>query len=627
MSQMAWDQIQMIDTAQMVADHDISALEAVIDVLLSCDIANEDPYSLCMHNYLQILQPLQLALEYTWDLYSRNTAMHRTTTRCLTAATAFKAALQQYAKAAQAEIDHVAETQMSHAGRPQCEHMRAQLRPLKKLHDAMRAALKAEEAFNQHERFVFRSRRITIGWAALHSVRISDLDNGDSLEALCSVLPMLAYGDISQVAWQELPAGDCVHFIQLAQRAVRYMLSEADAAHMSLQGARQQLAIQERGAKRVYHHSRNCFHQLKQVQQADRLPAREIPSSDEAERAEMQAEPSVLPAQRADVETQVQAAMSQPVQPRPFSPVKGGQVRYRASTESPIVVQGCVAALASDSHVGAEAVGTGEHSSVVQDMGSHEQGGSLEATQEGGVSLVTQQLEDLWAVMAAFDQDASLVAHEEAASAPDMNWDTRAISMPEPAQGVHTSIHNSTSVRLDLEALKAVERRHAEARIRATFADIKQKAFLDISQQLNSSSAEPHAAMRQDRTLRSALSGAQSVQGTPRHAGITKSIQHFSTSAPVSQMVKHLRSSSGIERLSSSNLPKQSRFARPPKAAGFQAQATSQSSQDVDQLHGQPMARGRPGAKEVPLSMYNASLASNGLMRLTSCVKLDKSGL
>lgn len=59
-------------------------------------------------------------------------------------------------------------------------------------------------------------------------------DNGDSLEALCSVLPMLAYGDISQEAWQDLRAGDCIHFIQLAQRAVRYMLSEADAAHMSL---------------------------------------------------------------------------------------------------------------------------------------------------------------------------------------------------------------------------------------------------------------------------------------------------------------------------------------------------------------------------------------------------------
>jgi len=59
-------------------------------------------------------------------------------------------------------------------------------------------------------------------------------DNDDSLDALCSVLPMLAYGDISQEAWQDLQAGDCIHFIQLAQRAVRYMLSEADAAHMSL---------------------------------------------------------------------------------------------------------------------------------------------------------------------------------------------------------------------------------------------------------------------------------------------------------------------------------------------------------------------------------------------------------
>lgn len=59
-------------------------------------------------------------------------------------------------------------------------------------------------------------------------------DNDDSLDAVCSVLPMLAYGDISQEAWQDLQAGDCIHFIQLAQRAVRNMLSEADAAHLSL---------------------------------------------------------------------------------------------------------------------------------------------------------------------------------------------------------------------------------------------------------------------------------------------------------------------------------------------------------------------------------------------------------
>ncbi len=48
--------------------------------------------------------------------------------------------------------------------------------------------------------------------------------------------------------------------------------------------------------------------------------------------------------------------------------------------------------------------------------------------------------------MASFDQEASPVAHEEAPSAPDMVWDAPAISMPEPAQGVHTSIHNSASV-------------------------------------------------------------------------------------------------------------------------------------------------------------------------------------
>ena len=35
--------------------------------------------------------------------------------------------------------------------------------------------MQAEEAFNQHRHFVFRSRRVTIGWAALHSLSISDL--------------------------------------------------------------------------------------------------------------------------------------------------------------------------------------------------------------------------------------------------------------------------------------------------------------------------------------------------------------------------------------------------------------------------------------------------------------------
>jgi len=49
-----------------------------------------------------------------------------------------------------------------------------------------------------------------------------------------------------------------------------------------------------------------------------------------------------------------------------ISGAEGGQVRYRASTESPIVVQGCTAAPASDSYAGADALGTGQQPSVVQ---------------------------------------------------------------------------------------------------------------------------------------------------------------------------------------------------------------------------------------------------------------------
>ena len=89
------------------------------------------------------------------------------------------------------------------------------------------------------------------------------------------------------------------------------------------QEACQQLHRQERGAKRLYQHSRDCFHQLKRAQQAACLPARRVSSSDKAERDETQAEPSVLPTPRADVEAQVQAAVYQPRQPRPSSPIKG----------------------------------------------------------------------------------------------------------------------------------------------------------------------------------------------------------------------------------------------------------------------------------------------------------------
>lgn len=56
----------------------------------------------------------------------------------------------------------------------------------------------------------------------------------ESLGQLCSVLPMLAYGDVAQESWQDLRAGDCVHFIQLAQCALEFMLSQAHDVHMNL---------------------------------------------------------------------------------------------------------------------------------------------------------------------------------------------------------------------------------------------------------------------------------------------------------------------------------------------------------------------------------------------------------
>ena len=58
--------------------------------------------------------------------------------------------------------------------------------------------------------------------------------NPEHVEALCSVLPILAYGDVSSQPWQDLTATDCIHFIQLAQAAVEYMLAQAHAAHDKL---------------------------------------------------------------------------------------------------------------------------------------------------------------------------------------------------------------------------------------------------------------------------------------------------------------------------------------------------------------------------------------------------------
>ena len=123
-----------------MACSNVHAIEDFVDDLLACNLATADPDSLCMHDYLAVLQPLQLAIEYTWALYNRNEAMQGTAAVCLMTASAFRSALHCYAKAAQAELQQA--SQDSPASSRRSEQLRMQLRPLKKVHAAARAALK-----------------------------------------------------------------------------------------------------------------------------------------------------------------------------------------------------------------------------------------------------------------------------------------------------------------------------------------------------------------------------------------------------------------------------------------------------------------------------------------------------
>ena len=122
-----------------MAECDVQDLEEVVDDLLACNIVAEDVFSLCMHDCLDLLQPLQLAIQYTWALYSKKEAMHESTSHCGAAASAFRSALQLYAQAAQAEVQ--IRSQNGHASTCESEQLRSQLRPLKKLYTAAKAEL------------------------------------------------------------------------------------------------------------------------------------------------------------------------------------------------------------------------------------------------------------------------------------------------------------------------------------------------------------------------------------------------------------------------------------------------------------------------------------------------------
>ena len=59
-------------------------------------------------------------------------------------------------------------------------------------------------------------------------------DDREGMQQVCTVLPILAYGDISRQPGQDLRVTDCCHFIQLAQCALHHMLHQASNAHAAL---------------------------------------------------------------------------------------------------------------------------------------------------------------------------------------------------------------------------------------------------------------------------------------------------------------------------------------------------------------------------------------------------------
>lgn len=182
----------------------------------------------------------------------------------------------------------------------------------------------------------------------------------------------------------------------------------------------------------------------------------------------------------------------------------------------------------------------------------------------------------------------------------------------------------STCRNVNLEAMRAAERRHAEAQLRSVFADIKQKAFADITQRFNRSAAGRRSSYQLGTASSHDLSGSQSVGGTPKHVSHMDGkqlMQRFSSQAPISQLVKHLQSGSGLQRLSSSTSQAHSSTARPPKGKAFGAQPLSHS--DVGSTHSQSKADNFTFQK-APLSTCQAEPSPKQLMRLTSCVKLNK---
>lgn len=171
---------------------------------------------------------------------------------------------------------------------------------------------------------------------------------------------------------------------------------------------------------------------------------------------------------------------------------------------------------------------------------------------------------------------------------------------------------------LDLEALRAAERSHAEARLRAVVDDIKERALKDVTQRMTLTSNRSSMARQMSAMYADDLQ--QQDMEIREELDITQPMQRFASQSAVSDIVSHLRTSSNMSNAARSSTKLKSGFSgRPPKDAGHIIYATRPTL-----LHtGSSLSPRTPRSP----SRLGAGTTPKKLMRLTSCVKLDRQAL
>lgn len=167
---------------------------------------------------------------------------------------------------------------------------------------------------------------------------------------------------------------------------------------------------------------------------------------------------------------------------------------------------------------------------------------------------------------------------------------------------------------LDLEALRAAERSHAEARLRAVVDEVKDRALRDVTQRMSLTSQR--GAFARQKPTGSADSMQRQASQVHRQLDSMQPMQHFASKSAVSHIISHLRTSSNMSSVVRSSPQKSMHMRRPPKDAGHIVHAS----------HPVLLHTGSSFTPQTPRSpsRLGAGMTPKKLMRLTSCVKLER---